>query len=157
MKKRSTFVFNLVNYWQHFIIFFICILVGTACNNTISKIEEPSPEITAALENASIILNNGKLNHSYQFFDSIFTQIPNKTYLDLWEGYNFYATHYLKYEFDLIKAEQYLDSMYLVLQKGNTLNDYRYVQTKFMEGDILKANHKFNMAFQNFLVEENTP
>ena len=55
MKKRSTFVFNLVNYWQHFIIFFICILVGTACNNTISKIEEPSPEITAALENASII------------------------------------------------------------------------------------------------------
>ena len=150
MKKRSTFVFNLVNYWQHFIIFFICILVGTACNNTISKIEEPSPEITAALENASIILNNGKLNHSYQFFDSIFTQIPNKTYLDLWEGYNFYATHYLKYEFDLIKAEQYLDSMYLVLQKGNTLNDYRYVQTKFMEGDILKANHKFNMAFQNF-------
>lgn len=40
--------------------------------------------------------------------------------------------------------------MYLVLQKGNTLNDYRYVQTKFMEGDILKANHKFNMAFQNF-------
>ncbi|WP_339903397.1 tetratricopeptide repeat-containing sensor histidine kinase [uncultured Cyclobacterium sp.] len=150
MKKRRTFVFNLVNYWQHFIIFFICTLIGTACNNTISQIEEPSPEVTAALENASIILNNGKLNHSFHYFDSIFTRTPNKTYLDLWEGYNFYATHYLKYEFDLIKAEQYLDSMYYVLKKEKRLDNYRYVQTRFMEGDILKANHKFNKAFQNF-------
>lgn len=139
-----------MNYWRHLIIFFICSLAGTACNNTITQIEEPTPEITEALENASIILNNGKLNQSYQYFDSIFTRTPNKTLLDLWEGYNFYATHYLKYEFDLIKAEQYLDSMYYVLRKGKKLNNYRYVQTKFMEGDILKANHKFNMAFQNF-------
>jgi len=150
MKKRSAFVFNLVRSWYPSIVFFLCILINTACSSTNKGNEELSPQITEALADAGIFLNSGQIDRSFRHFDSVYNEIANKGPLDTWEWYNFYASFYLKYEVDLIKSAQYLDSMYLILENGGKVNDYRYVQTKFMEGDILKAKHKYNNAFLSF-------
>jgi len=150
MKRRSAFVFNLIKSWCHFNLFFLCILINTACNSTNTRNGDPAPEITEALADAGLFLNSGQIERSISHFDSVYNAIANKSPLDTWERYNFYASFYLKYEFDLIRSEQYLDSMYLIMKNGDKVNDYRYVQTKFMEGDILKAKQKYNNAFLSF-------
>ncbi|GEO19780.1 hypothetical protein CQA01_03140 [Cyclobacterium qasimii] len=121
-----------------------------ACDSTITDNEEPSPVITEALADASIFFNSGQIDRAIVHFDSVYNSLENRNTLDTWEKYNFYASYYLKHELDLLKSEQYLDSMFYILENGNNVNDYRYVQTKFMEGDILKAKHKYNTAFLSF-------
>ncbi|WP_339924383.1 tetratricopeptide repeat-containing sensor histidine kinase [uncultured Cyclobacterium sp.] len=150
MKKRSAFVFNFTQFWGHLFGLFFSVLFMAACDAKKTNNEEPSPLINEALDGATIFFNSGQVDKAFDHFDSVYNSMADKNFLDIWEKYNFYANYYLNHELDLVKSEQYLDSMFLILEQEDHVNDFRHVQTKFLEGDFLKAKHKYNNAFLSY-------
>lgn len=150
MKKQRAIFFDIMKAWYRITCLFICLLLCFACSSNRKEKLELSLEIDNAIADASNYLNSGQLSKSITHFDSVFQKVDKKNALDYWEKYNFLAGVYLNYDFDLDKSESYLDSMYLVLNYGDQISQYRYVLTTFLKGDILQARHKYNDAFQSY-------
>jgi len=120
---------------------FILVLLLFTFNAPAVAIEINQPkgkQLTAQqfLNEASRLLNSGKISYAIAYIDSAYRKLQSPSNLEQWQKHNFKADLYLHYRQSIPHAKLQIDSMHLCLINKPTKYPYQYVTTLFNEGDL---------------------
>jgi len=137
-------------YFLYGIVTMTCLHIFGGCSEKEASYQPLSENTSQILDKSSNLLNSGQFRNSLNYLDSAYQQMENKTTLDLWEKYNFLSKIYLNYDMDLAISQQYLDSMFWVLENNRQVYKREYALTKFLQGDWYKAKKQFGNAIESY-------
>lgn len=130
------------------LIAFVSTLVS--CNSDISNNPDHIAWADSIVERANDMMSTGNPLVGLEFVDSVFNHTPDLGVGDVWRKYNSKLNYYTNYDRDLVKREQYVDSLLILLEGKETQYKFEYAQTLFGKGKLLRDGKKYNLAFKHY-------
>ncbi len=121
-----------------------------SCENKTVSLEQKSQDVDRVLEEASRLLNSGRLRQTGLYIDSAFQNLGELTPADEWQKHYFYTRLYLFFHKDNLNAQEHLDSMLLAIKDKEAAHKKEHAQNFFSKGDLLKAQKRYQDAMKYY-------
>ncbi|WP_199141264.1 tetratricopeptide repeat-containing sensor histidine kinase [Pedobacter sp. ASV12] len=123
---------------------------AVSCRKAVEPAQNHDAKVDSAFDVVNGLLNSGEINRSILYVDSVYGTFSNPSPIDLWKKYSFLSNFYLYYDEAPFKAEKYVDSMFAMLKSKGTQYHTEYALTLFAKGDVLRAQHRYDKAFESY-------
>ncbi len=141
-----------LRFQTRFIYLFVFLGLGLtlSCNTNAQK-DEPrlSDPAKKALTYADTLAYYGHAQRSLIYLDSSYSTFKPNT-KDLFEKYHANVQYYLSVRLDIVNANDYADSMLLILKTKEQQYKLEYATALFVKGDVVLEGREYNKAFKYY-------